>query len=107
MRSLNQNDLEYLQDLMTRGNMTADQANVEMVKMARVRVINTTVPANVRKALNAAVKAGELKRKAKSKLKPEVYYHPNFEHLANEERGKIERETIDALLSVCCPGVVN
>lgn len=107
MKNLNQNDLEYLQDLMARGNMTADQANVEMVKMARVRIINASVPASVRKALNAAVKMGELKHKAKSKLKPEAYYHPNFEHLANEERGKIERETIDALLSVCHPGVIN
>jgi len=98
---INQNDLEYLQDIMERGNITADQANVEMVRMARVRVINGSMPASVRKALNTAVKNGELMHKSKSGKKPEVYYHPNFEHLANEERNRIEKNTIDALLKIC------
>jgi hypothetical protein len=102
MTTLNQNDFEYIKDLMARGNMTADQANVEMVKMARVRVIIGSMPASVRKALNIAVKTGELNHKVKSGKKPEVYYHPNFEHLANGERSRIERETLNALLSVCC-----
>jgi hypothetical protein len=105
MTNINQNDLEYIKDLMTRGNMTADQANVEMVKMARVRVIINSVPASVRKALNDAVKSGELMHKCKSGKKPEVYYHPSFEHLANAERNRTEEETIEALLKVCCAGV--
>lgn len=102
MRGLNQNDLEYLQDLMNRGIITADQANVEMVKMARVKVIVNSLPSGVRKALNSAVKVGELKRKGKSGHKPEVYYHPSFEHLANAERSRIEREGLNAILNICC-----
>lgn len=101
MAKLNQNDLEYIQDLMARGGLTADQANVEMVRMARVRVINGSMPASVRNALNYAVKSGELAHKRKTGKKPEVYYHPNFEHLANGERSRIERETLEAILSVC------
>lgn len=99
---INQNDLEHTQDLVQRGCMTADQANVEIVRMARVRVITGSMPANVRKILNAAVKNGELSHKSKSGHKPEVYYHPSFEHLANAERSRIERETINAIASVCC-----
>ena len=57
MKNLNQNDLEYLQDLLNRGIITADQANVEMVKMARVKVIINSLPSGVRKALNSAGKS--------------------------------------------------
>ena len=102
MNSLNQNDLEYIQDLIARGNMTADQANVEIIRMARVRVIITSLPASVRKALNSAVKIGELKHKGKSGHKPEVYYHPAFEHLVNTERNRIEKEKISAILKIHC-----
>lgn len=98
---LNQNDLEYLKDQMALGKISADQANVEMVLMARVRVINSTVPANIRKVLNNAVKTGKLGHKKKDGKKPEVYYHPNFEHLANEERNLAERKTLEALLNIC------
>jgi hypothetical protein len=104
---LNQNDLEQIQDLMQRGKMTADQANIELVRMARVRIIEGAMPANVRKVLNAAVKTGELKHKSKSGHKPEVYYHPSFEHLANGERNRIERETIEVLKKVFCVGEAN
>ncbi len=103
---LNQNDLEQIQDLMQLGHMTADQANVEIVRMARVRAINGSMPASVRKALNAAVKAGELNHKTKSGHKPEVYYHPSFEHLASAERNRIEQEAIEALKKVFCVGAV-
>ena len=102
MSNLNQNDLERIQDLMNLGKMTADQANVEIVRMARVRIINGSMPASVRKSLNLAVKNGDLKHKSKSRNKPEVYFHPDFEHLANAERNRIEAEAFRALLSVCC-----
>lgn len=98
--AINQNDLEYLKDMIQRGEMTPDKANVEMVRMARVRVIQARVPSDVRKALNAAVKSGELCHKKKDHHKPEVYYHPNFEHLANAERSKIEKESLEALAGV-------
>lgn len=98
---LNQNDLEHLKDMIDLGKITAVQANVEMVRMARVKVVCNSIPSQIRKALNEAVKAGELCHKKKDGRKPEVYYHPNFEHLANDERNKAERKTIEALLSVC------
>lgn len=34
MSKLNQNDLEYLKDMLHRGEITSLQANVEMVRMA-------------------------------------------------------------------------
>jgi fructose-specific component phosphotransferase system IIB-like protein len=97
MTGLNQNDLEYLQDLINRGEITADKANVEMVKMARVKIV-ISMPSSIRKALNLAVKNGELGHMKKSGHKPEVYYHPNFEHLANSERNRIEKESFNAII---------
>lgn len=96
---VNQNDIEALQDLIQRGEITADQANVEMVRIARVQVVKS-LPASVRSALNAAVKDGILSHKKKDGRKPEVYYHPDFEHLADEERGRIEMETLNAIAKV-------
>lgn len=97
-----QNQLEHLQDLLQRGEITADQANVEKVKMARVQLVTGKVPMQVRKALNAAVKIGELGHFKKDGRKPEAYFHPSFEYLAKEARGNHERETLNALLRVCC-----
>jgi len=96
---INQNDLEHLQDLLQRGEITAAQANVEMVRMERVRVVYSA-PRDIRAALNAAVKTGELGHKKKDGRKPEVYYHPSFEHMANEERGRIELESIQAIAAI-------
>lgn len=98
--NLTQNQLERLQDLTARGELTTDQANVEMVKMMRVRAVSK-LSSNVRKALNAAVKSGELAHMKKDGKKPEVYYHPSFDHLARSERNRIERETIKAVSGIC------
>lgn len=100
MSGLNQNDLEHLKDMIQLGNMTADQANVEMVRMARVKVVRTRLPFDVRSALNGAVKNGYLGHKKKDGRKPEVYYHPDFEYLANSERNRVEKEVLDALVEV-------
>ncbi len=99
MCKLTQNDLEWLRDMVQRGEMTAERANVEKVRMARVQVVKS-LPAQVRSALNTAVKAGELCHMKKDGRKPEVYYHPNFEHLANEERNRAEKQTLEALAGV-------
>lgn len=96
---LTQNQLEHLQDHLERGEITADQANVEMVKMSRVMVVSR-LPAGVRKALNSAVKSGELGRMKKEGHKPEVYFHPDFDHLARSERNKREREIIEAISGI-------
>lgn len=51
--------------------------NVEQILARGTRKIVGKVPAQVRKELAAAVKAGVLGRLKKDGLKPEVYYNPN------------------------------
>lgn len=95
-----QNDVEHLQDLMQRGELTADQANVQMVRDQRYRMVINSLPTAVRKALNAAVRSGELGHMKKDGHKPECYFHPTFEYLAKAERARREREVISLRGSV-------
>lgn len=97
---LKQNDRERLVDLIQRGEMTADQANVQKVLWQRVLLVTGRVPADVRKALNAAVKRGELGHMKKDGHKPESYYHPKFEYLAKSERKEHERSVFMAVAGV-------
>ena len=90
-----QNDIEHLQDLMQRGELTADQANVQMVRNERFRMVVNSLPASLRKALNAAVRSGELGHMKKDGHKPECYFHPTFEYMAKAERLRREREVIN------------
>lgn len=85
-----QNDIESLKDLMGRGQMTAAQANVELVRIQRFRLVTNTLPQDVRRALNQAVKAGALGHMKKDGHKPECYFHPTFEFLANSARRQHE-----------------
>jgi hypothetical protein len=100
---LTQNQLERLQDLMQRGELTADQANVERVKMMRVHLVTCRLPQQVRTALNAAVKRGELGHVKKDGNKPEAYYHPTFQYLVAGERNEHEQNVLKALASVLAP----
>lgn len=95
-----QNAREYAKDQMQQGKLTAAQANVLMVQIEGVRIISGKVPADVRRALNAAVKAGELGHMKKDGLKPEVYFHKNGRARAIEERNRVFRSSIDALKGV-------
>jgi len=104
---LTQNHIEHLKDLLERGEITAEQANVEKVKMARVQLVTGRVPADVRRALNAAVRRGELAHWKKDGKKPEVYFHPNFDYLAKEARSKHERNTISAIAGVMAKPVLD
>lgn len=70
--------------------------NVEQILCQATRVIRGRIPAQVRKELSAAVKAGVLGRLKKDGLKPEVYYHPDHKH------GAIERQKREAAYSVEC-----
>lgn len=88
---LNENDLENILDLVDLGKMTIEEANIELVKSARFKIANK-LPKQIRKFLNGAVKRGELGHLKKDGLKPEMYYYVGFEHLANAERLRIERE---------------
>ena len=87
---LKQNDFETIKDLRQRGEITLDQAHVMMVRARRVLLVTSSIPADVRRALNAALKSGELARIKKEGRKPEAYYHPTFSYLARRERAAHE-----------------
>lgn len=95
-----QNDIEHLKDLMQRGEMTVEQANVQMVRNERFRLVINGLPADVRKALNAAVKTGALGHLKKEGHKPECYFHPTFKYLAVAARNDREKEVLRASRSV-------
>ena len=99
---LTQNQIEKLSDMIQCRKITADQANVEKVKMARVQLVTIKIPAPVRKALNNAVMSGELGHVKKNGRKPEAYYHPTFEYLVAGKRNRHERATLESLKKVCC-----
>jgi cell wall assembly regulator SMI1 len=96
-----QNNFEHIQDQLQRGLITVDQANVMKVQFNRVAVVTSKLPASVRKALNNAVKSGELAHMKKDGIKPEVYYHPNFKYLAIDARNKAVADVVKALKAVC------
>ena len=77
-----QNHIGHIQNKVELGELTIDQANVEMVKMARFRLVINSLPKQVRNSLNAAVKSGELGHFKKDGHKPEAYFVPEWEHLA-------------------------
>jgi len=89
-----QNDIIHLQDMMQKGVITVDEANVQMVKDQRFRLVINRLPSAVRKALNEAVKRGELGHMKKEGHKPECYYHPTFDYLAKSARNQRERDVI-------------
>jgi len=95
-----QNDRERLIDQLQRGLITAENANIQMVRNERFRIVHK-LSRDVRKALNTAVKRGELGHMKKDGMKPEVYYHPTFKHLAIEARNKKFNAGIQALKAVC------
>lgn len=92
-----QNAVEHAKDQMQLGKLTASQANVFIVQMMGVRVITGKIPSDARKALNEAVKNGELGHLKKDGMKPEVYHHKNARARALEEQRAIERESIARL----------
>jgi len=100
--NLKQNDREHIKDMMDRGIWTPDQANVEKVRMQRVLIV-AKLPREVRNALNTAVKAGYLGHKKKDGYRPEVYYHPDFEYLANARRNEIAADCLRAVAKVLAP----
>ena len=95
-----QNNIEHIRDMIDQGKMTVNEGNVQMVLDQRVRLIINSVPRDTRKALNAAVKIGVLGHKKKDGHKPECYYHPTFEYLANAARNKHEEQVRGAVKSV-------
>lgn len=98
---LNQNDWENIKDRVQKGELTIEQSHVEQVRMQRVLLVSR-LPREVRSALNAAVKRGELGHMKKEGRKPETYFHPTFDHLAKAERAEHVRNIGRALMKVCC-----
>ncbi|PIF37882.1 hypothetical protein CLV01_3339 [Delftia sp. 60] len=97
---LSQNDFEHLKDKLNLGEMTAAEANVQKVRMQRVLLVSR-LTADVRRALNAAVKRGDLGHMKKDGHKPEAYFHPTFDYLARQERNAHERSVLRAISAVC------
>jgi len=92
--------LEAARGMMDNG-MSADDANVEVVRM-RGFVLVTKLPASVRKAYNNAVKAGKLGHIKKEHLKPEAFFHPNSKANAISARNEQAFRSCERLASVCC-----
>ena len=63
-------------------------------------VVRGRIPAQVRKELRAAVKAGALGHVAKDGLLPEVFFHPDHKHGAMERRKKHAEHAIFCIASV-------
>ena len=91
---LNQNDFEHIKDLRHRGEITLEQAHVMMVLARRILLVTSRIPTDVRKALNEAVKRGELGHLKKDGHKPEAYFHPTFEYLVPGERNEHARNVL-------------
>lgn len=92
-----QNIIDHVTDQMQQGKLTAAEANVLMVQMEGVRIVSGRIPAEVRKALNAAVKAGEIGHMKKDGLKPEVYFHKNAKARAIATRNRQAYEAIQVI----------
>lgn len=72
-------------------------ANVQAIRMEGVRIIRGKVPAEVRRALFAAVKAGQLGRLVKDGLMPEAFFHPNAKAKAVSMRNEIAYSSINSI----------
>lgn len=97
---ISQNDIEYLKDMVSRGEISAAEANVELVLYSRVKLVTGKLPKDVRKSLNDAVKSGKLAHLKKDGYYPECYYHPSFDYLARSERRKAAENIIKSLSNV-------
>jgi hypothetical protein len=69
---------------------------VQNILIQATRVVRGRIPAQVRKELMAAVKAGALGHLKKDGLKPEIFFHPDHKN------GAIERQKREAEYSVNC-----
>lgn len=100
--NINQSELDRLIERTRQGELTPDQANVLKVRMERVSLVTSRIPAQVRRALNEAVKRGELGHIKKDGHKPEAYFHPNFEFMVAGELNSHESRIIAATSKVLC-----
>lgn len=74
--------------------------NVAAILVGASRVVRGRIPAQVRKELAAAVKAGVLGRLPKNGLLPEVFYSPDHKH------GAVARQKSEAEYAIGCIATV-
>jgi len=74
--------------------------NVQNILIQATRVIRGRIPQQVRRELQAAVKAGALGHLKKDGLKPEIFFHPDHRH------GAIERQKREAEYAANCIATV-
>ena len=97
-----QNDLATVKGKLQSGELTAAQANVQMIRLEGFRLVTGSIPADTRKALQAAVKAGGLGHLKKEGMRPEAYFHPKAREDAEDARAKAFNASLDALAAICC-----
>lgn len=95
-----QNAKEYVLDRLSRGEISAAQANVLMVQIESVHIVRGRIPSEVRAALNAAVKSGDLGHLKKEGFKPEAFFHKNARANAITERNRIALEKNNAIKGI-------
>ena len=96
-----QNDIDSIIDKVQRGLLSTDQANVEIVKLRRALMVTSRLPRDVRSALNAAVRSGDLCRMPKKGLLLEVFYVKDFKYMAVDLRNKYINSVARAVGNVC------
>lgn len=90
---------QIARDLLADGKLKdAGEANVEIVKMMGARLVQSPIPVDVRRALMAAVKRGEIGRLPKKGMEPEAFYNgnDNAKWKAMELRGTAAREQLES-----------
>ena len=95
-----QSALTYARDMMDTKGTSADDANVQVVRMRGVVIVKGRIPREVRNAYMRAVKSGQLGRLKKEGLKPEAFFHPNSIWNAKDQRAAIENASLRAIAGV-------
>lgn len=86
------------------GRYTDDYGpNVSRILSQATLVVQGRIPAQVRRELHAAVKAGVLGRLRKDGLKPEVFFHPDHKNGAIERQKREAEYAIKCIASVMAP----
>ena len=106
MKRLTQNHMEKIKDDLQQGLITVDEANLRMVMTGRVKLVTNSIPRNIRKVLNNAVKLGTLGHLKKDGHKPEAYYNIDFKQLAVQDRNK-HKENIERCTGKVLGGLKN
>lgn len=92
--------IEHALDAVQKGEIDRSEANVFVVQLMGVRIVNGPMPRQVRSELMSGVKAGKIGRLPKDGLKPEAFFHKNAKADALEARAKIAGESIEAIRKV-------